>query len=163
VARFRFATPDISYTGVSGCRIFIGMTTQATNVPVNADSPAGDHIGLQFCTASGSARQDTTFQIMTRDNVTTATSGLTGWAPTTNTIYDFYLNAPAITVGGGAPYIDYMLENVTSGTSISGRITSNIPRMSTAVKSYIGILTSSSGTSVAKNLRWSQIYVQGQY
>jgi hypothetical protein len=161
-SKFRFATPDASYTGAAGCRIFIGMTTQATNVPTQADSFAGDNIGLQFCTASGSARQDTTFQIMSRNNSTTTISGLSGWSPTTNTIYELYLNSPSVAVAG-VPYVDYKLVNITSGTNISGRITTTLPRVSTAMKPYIGIATWPSGAGVARNLRYNQIYVENQY
>jgi hypothetical protein len=160
-AKFRFGIFDNASVLANGGRYFVGMTSQATNVPVNADSPAGDHIGLQYCRASGSARQDTTFQLMTRNNVTTTLSGLS-MEPLTNCVYDFYLNVPAIQVNE-VPYIKYKLENVTSGTFVEGIQTSTIARTGIAVKPYIGVGTFPSGAANARTLNWSYIYVQSQY
>jgi hypothetical protein len=156
--RTRFCTPDASYTGTNGCRILIGLTSQATPATaVASDNPAGNYAALQFCTASGSARQDTTFQLFTKNNTTQSTGTMT-LAPIQNCIYDFYFRIPN-TAAGGTPTLTWELDNVTSGTTASGTITSNLPLSNTALLPMMHIITTPSGAGVIRNLKWTSMHI----
>ena len=159
-AKFRFGLPDATagYT-LSGCRIFIGMTDQVTNVPTQSDGFTGNAFGLQLCTASGVAtRKDTTFQIYAKN---AASSGVTNTTivPFGNSVYDLYLSAPQIAVGATSK-MNWTLVNITSGLSATGSITTNIPFANAPMGPYMGIATWTSGTSAARNLSWSYAYVE---
>jgi len=160
--RTRFSTPDASYTGVSGCRIFIGLTSQATVLTVTqSDNPAGNYMGLQFCTASGSARQDTAFQLFTKDNTTQATGSMT-IAPTNGHTYDFYMSLPNVANGVGAGTLSWLLQDKTAGTQASGTTQANLPLVNTALAPFMQVNTVPSGSAVAKALKWTSMYVESQ-
>ena len=157
-AKFRFSVVDGIWTPVSGVRMFVGMTDQTTNVPTQTDFFAGNNFGLQFCSASGSSRVDTTFQIYGRGTVGSGITNTT-LAPISGCTYDLYLQAAAIT-SGTARSMGWKLVNITSGISAQGTVNTNLPLDSAPMGPYMGLATWSSGTSTARNLRWAYAYVE---
>jgi hypothetical protein len=157
--QFRFALPDSDYAnGNNRCRMFFGMTDQTLATMTNSDNPAGNYVGLQYCRASGSARQDTGFVPVSKNN-TTQTTGATTLFPGGAAVYDLYLQAPP-TPTGGTQTVYWWLNNVTSGLSASGSITATLPLAGTFIKAGGGAGVQSSGTLTAKNIRMAKLYCE---
>jgi len=121
----RVAT-DATLTSV---RYFIGLTDQATNVPVATANPAGNRVGFAFATDL----TETNWMFSTKDN-TTESRPSTGVAVAANKVYDMYIYTPP---QGSVIY--WRLDNLTDSTSTEGSTASNLPTNSTAMRIYTGI------------------------
>jgi len=148
-------------TGINSCRIIAGMVS--ANSPttfVGADAPSiVSYVMLQSCTASGSARQDTTWQIAV-GNAGVQTLIDTTLPQTSGSVYDLYLSMPNVPTGGSKT-LNWQLKNTTSNTQASGTSTAtNLPAPSVPMFPCFQIATYSSGTPTAAALRYSYNYTE---
>lgn len=140
----RLALPDATYTSN---RTFVGLTSGTMANSVSADNPAGDFAGFQHSTA----RPDTNWQFMTKDN-TTQNLVNTGLAFTAAKVYNFTIYcSPQCTT------IYWRIENVTDGTSAEGSTSTNLPRNNIGMRSGFQLQTI---TATARNIRMQTAYTE---
>lgn len=142
VARLGF--PDATYTSN---RIFTGLSSQTMAVMTNSDTPAGDYSGFQFSTARG----DTGWRFITRDNTTTST-GVNTLAIAQNKVYDFYIYVQPL-----GTTINWRVDNITDGTTQEGSTATNLPRTTIAMRAGSGLQTIN---ATARNFRVLKHYIE---
>lgn len=149
----RVAFPDLSYnqTGVdTGTRIFVGLTSGTMAASVGIDNPAGNHIGFQRC-HTDAGRQDTNWQLMTKDNTTQAVIDTT--LPfLAEKIYDCYLFCPP-----AGEIIYWRIDNITDGTTKEGSVINNLPLANTLLRAGLQL---QSVDAVARNIRMQRVYTE---
>lgn len=128
-------------------RLFVGLANQTIGTMTDSDNPAGHHVGFQYTTARG----DTTWQIQAKNN-TTQTVTNTGMAVSSANVYDTYMFcSPQCTT------ITWRIDNLTTGTTQEGEISSTLPGATTAMRGIIGV---GAVTTSAKNFRFQRMYIE---
>jgi hypothetical protein len=142
-----FFRARVGVVDTASVRLFTGLANQTIATMVQADNPAGNHIGFQYSTG----RADTNWQFERKDNTTQSVTD-TGIAVTASKVYEmtFYCNAQCTTVF-------WQLDNVTDGTTAQGSVTTNLPTNSTAMRIVHGV---DAITTTARNYRMQFLYVE---
>lgn len=128
-------------------RLFVGLANQTIAVTTDSDNFAGHYVGFQYSTARG----DTTWQIVTKNN-TTQTVEDTGVSVGTAKVYDMYLFCTP-----QCSSISWRLDNVTDATTTEGTVSATLPGSTTAMRGIVGV---GAVAASAKNIRMQRMYIE---
>ena len=139
----------------SSIRLFVGLTSSSTSM-VTTDTPLGDFVGLWHDTTDGTDA----FSIITRNNMTSTKTPITGATLAAGQAYDFYLYAKP---NDTAVY--YRLDSVNTGVSIvDSSVSATLPRnvifMGPQVVMSNGVDNTTAATSA---IGINNIYVESKY
>jgi hypothetical protein len=116
---FYYARFSIELWPANTVRLFVGLSSSITGV-VASDTVTGDVIGLWHDTTDGA----NVLSLVTRDNVTTTKTAITGATLAAGQAFDFYMFASP-----NDTKIYYRIESVNTGAVIQeGTVTTTIPR-----------------------------------
>ena len=144
----RLIFPDTNYgIGATGSRIFVGATSNTLATEIISDNAIGNRIGFAISTNLS----ETKFMITSKDGVT-ETRFSTDVPLVSNNLYDFYLFIPP-----GGTIASWRIDNISTGVSVDGVVTTNLPIPSVYMRAGFQISTL---TTVARNVRMKKIYVE---
>ncbi len=146
----QIATSDTSASYASGTSFWVGAI--AAGLSPSGINPGANSVGFQYHTGRG----DTTWVFQTTNNASTQTtiSGASAMPFTVGCLYNFYIYAPplATTVYG-------QVDNLTSGTTWSTSIATNLPTGNASLRPAAGLTNLSPGIAL-RQFRLNRIYVE---
>lgn len=138
-------------TGAStGTRLFYGFSDQAILTATGSDNPAGHRCGFSRIHVNGGLT-DTNWFFSTKDG-STENRVDTGLAFTSQNVYEL-----TIICEPRASSIQWLIKNITAGTSATGTTSSNLPGASTMMR-FINVCQTVNAT--ARTISFARVYIE---